>query len=160
MLKTNKTYKAALERLNRYIKAHGMRPSAVRNMVLEKMCNLHQPFLAEQLVAVCQEERVSVGTVYNTLNICTKAEIIRGHQRQRGHIATEYEIINDTSKHMQFVCKKCGRTVDFSDKAIAQLIEERKYSNFDVHQFSLIVYGECKMCRKVKIERGKVIDDW
>ena len=152
-VKTNKTYKSALERLSRYIKAQGMRPSAVRNMVLEQMCNLHQPFTAEQLIAACKAERISVGTVYNTLSICNKADIIRGLQRQRGHIATEYEIINDTSKHMQFVCKKCGRTVDFNDKAVARLIEERKYTNFTMQQYSLIVYGECKVCRKkIRVE--------
>lgn len=147
-MKTNKNYKLSLERLGRYVKRNGLRPSVVRNMVLEQVCNLHQPFTAEQLIEACRQERISSGTVYNALNLFTKAEIIQGMQRQRGHIATEYELIGDSSQRMQFVCKKCGRIVDFNDKAIAQLIEARKYSNFQISQFSLIVYGECKVCRR------------
>lgn len=125
-----------------------MRPSPIRNMVLGQLCSLHQPFTAEQLIAACQAERISVGTVYNALNVFTRAAIVKGLQRQRGHIATEYELINDYVRHMQFVCKKCGRTVDINDKAIAGLIEERKYSNFILQQYSLVIYGECKVCRK------------
>lgn len=147
-MKASKIYKLAQERLNRYIKANNMRPSPVRNMVLGQLCSLHQPFTAEQLIAACQAERISVGTVYNALNVFTRAAIVKGLQRQRGHIATEYELINDYVRHMQFVCKKCGRTVDINDKAIAGLIEERKYSNFILQQYSLVIYGECKVCRK------------
>jgi Fe2+ or Zn2+ uptake regulation protein len=144
---------SAQERLDHYVRTHSMRPSAVRNEVLLQACNLHQPFTADQLIAVCATERISVGTVYNCLQLFSKAHIIMGKQRQRGHIATEYEVLHDTSKHMQFICLKCGRTIDFNDKAIARLIEERKYSNFNLQQYSLIVYGECKICRgKGKVE--------
>lgn len=147
-MKTAKTYTNALNRLEGYLKTHNLRPSAVRNTVLEMVCQLHQPFTAEQLIERCAIERISVGTVYNSLNLFVKADILRGLQRQRGHIVTEYELINDRSKHMQFICKKCGRTVDFNDKAIGRLIEERKYTNFIMQQYSLVVYGECKICRK------------
>lgn len=149
-MKVLKTYSGAQERLSAYIRTHAMRPSAVRNMVLEQVCLLHQPFTAEQLIRVCATERISVGTVYNSLNLFVKAQIIRGLQRQRGHIQTEYELINDGAKRMQFICSKCGRIVDFNDKAIARLIEERKYSNFNIRQYSLVVYGECKVCRSKK----------
>ena len=130
------------------MKTHNMRPSAVRKVVLENVCNLHQPFTAEQLVEVCAIERISVATVYNALDTFTKADIIRGLLRQRGQGATLYELVIETPKHMQYICKKCGRIVDFNDKAIGRLIEERRYANFILQQYSLVVYGECKMCRK------------
>lgn len=152
MEKATKAYASASERLSRYVKDHNMRPSAVRNIVLEQACALHQPFTAEQLIAVCATERISVGTVYNSLDLFVKANILRGAQRQRGHIATEYELICDNSKHMQYICTNCGRVVDFNDKAIARLIEERKYSNLNLHSYSLIVYGECKVCRRKGIK--------
>ena len=146
-MKVLQAYRDAQARLSKYIRANNMRPSAVRNMVLEQVCLLHQPFTAEQLIKVCATERISVVTVYNALDLFVKAQILRGEQRQRGHIRTEYELIRSGAKHMQYICSKCGRTVDFQDKAIARLIEERKYSNFNLSQYSLIVYGECKICR-------------
>ena len=151
--KSEKIYLNALKRLYAYAQTHNMRPSSVRKIVLEQACKLHQPFTADQLIQVCAAERISTGTVYNALKVFVDAHILSGKQRQRGHLATEYECILDASKHMQFVCKNCGRTVDFNDKAIARLIEERKYTNFIMNTYSLVVYGECKTCRrKVRVK--------
>lgn len=149
-----KVYDSAAKRLDAYVRANDMRPSRVRNRVLECACNLHQPFTAEQLINACTEDRISKGTVYNALDLFVKADIIRGSQRQRGHIATEYEILMETAKHMQLICRKCGRVSDFTDKALSRLIEERKYVNFSMHQYSLIVYGECRRCKM----KTKVLD--
>jgi Fe2+ or Zn2+ uptake regulation protein len=143
-------YHNALERLNRYVKANDLRPSVVRTAVLEQACYLPQPFTAKQLIAVCQEQRISVGTVYNSLNLFISAHILHATERQRGKMATEYEVIAGAQHRMQIICQKCGRVADIQDKAIARLIRERKYSNFALQSYSLFVYGECKVCRRQK----------
>ena len=140
-------YNSALERLNQYQPKHGLRPSAVRNNVLEQVCALPQPFSAAQLEEACKQQRISTGTVYNALKIFVSAQILHVIKRQRGQAVMEYELITSNTPHMQYVCEKCGRMVDFNDKAIARLVKERRYSNYDVRTFSLIVYGECKVCR-------------
>ena len=133
--------------MNDYLKEKGLRPSVVRDFVLDRACELPQPFTARQLAEVCKAERISVGTVYNSLNVFVDAQILHVIERQRGRAAMEYEVVTTNVTHMQFICKKCGRTVEFNDKAIARLIKERKYSNFNLQHFSLLVYGECKICR-------------
>lgn len=143
-------YNNAVERLNGYLKANEMRPSVVRNAVLEQACYLPQPFTAKQLVEVCKEQRISIGTVYNSLNIFISAQILHATERQRGKAATEYEVITGNQHHMQIICQKCGRVSDIQDRAIARLIQERKYSNFTLQHYSLFVYGECKICRRLK----------
>lgn len=143
-------YNNAVERLNGYLKANEMRPSVVRNAVLEQACYLPQPFTAKQLVEVCKEQRISIGTVYNSLNIFISAQILHATERQRGKAATEYEVITGEHHCMQIICQKCGRISDIQDKAIARLIKERKYSNFTLQHYSLFVYGECKVCRRLK----------
>ena len=152
MAKGVRSYNNALERLNRYLRDHDRRPSKVRNIVLSCAFGLRQPFTAEQLLTACEEEHISVGTVYNSLELFCEAGIVRATTRQRGKAATEYEIISGSASKFQMICKKCGRTVDISDKAISRLIKERKYSNFDMQHFSLFVYGECKICRKRNID--------
>ena len=144
-----------------YIKKNGMRPSMVRRFVLEKVCNLKQPFTADQLVEVCKAERISKGTVYNCLDLYIKAGILNGLQRQQGMGSSEYELTIGTGKQMQYICSKCGRTVEFSSRAISQMIELHKYRNFDLQKYSLIVYGQCKVCRsqillKVKEQNKKL----
>lgn len=147
-------YNSARERLKDYLKEKGLRPSVIRDFVLERACELSQPFTANQLVEVCKEQRISVGTVYNALNVFVAAQILHVIERQRGRASMEYEVVTANVAHMQFVCKKCGRTVEFNDKALSRLIKERKYSNFTMQHFSLLVYGECKTCRtKTKKEQ-------
>lgn len=146
-MKGAKTYKTAQEQLDEYIKANNLRPSKVRNMVLEQVCLLRQPFTAAQLAKACAAERISVGTVYNTLDLLILAQILHAIKRQRGKAATEYEIVRHPAAHMQVVCLQCGRVSDFQEPSILRLVHERRYSNFTPHYFTLVVYGECKKCR-------------
>lgn len=152
-MKNARTYKAAQEKLFTYIRAQGGRPSKVRNMVLEQACLLPSPFTADQLIEVCAQERISVGTIYNALNTFIDAQIVHAITRQRGQSATEYEVITGVTNSLQMICTKCGRIADISDKAISRLVQERKYSNFNMLHFSLFVYGECKICRRKMIKR-------
>lgn len=141
-------YANTLERLNKYIQLADLRPSVVRNAVLEQACLLPQPFTAKKLVEVCKQQQISTGTVYNSLNIFISAQILHAINRQRGKTATEYELTSINQNKMQVICLKCGRISDITDKAIARLVKERKYSNFTMNHFSLFIYGECKVCRK------------
>jgi len=154
-MKGAKTYKLAQEQLDEYISQHNLRPSKVRNMVLEAACALHQPFTADELTKKCAEERISVGTVYNTLNLLILAQILHAIQRQRGKAATQYEVVRNTTSNMQVVCLKCGRVSEFNEPSIQRLVHERKYSNFTPNCFTLVVYGECRICRKKREQINK-----
>ena len=153
MKASENVHKAAEEKLREYIRSKQMRPSRVRNMVLEQVCLLPAPFTAEQLIEACAPERISVGTVYNALRLFVDAEIIHGIMRQRGRMTAEYEVITKEHNTFQIICPKCGRVANIDDKAITRLITERKYSNFRMGHFNLYVYGECKLCRR-KIAKG------
>ena len=146
---------SAQERLNLYLQEHGLRPSQVRDLVLQTAYMLPQPFTARQLTEACAEQRISTGTVYNALEIFVLAHILHATQRQRGRTAIEYEWIASDVVRMQFICQKCGRTHDFQDKAIERMIKERKYSNFTMQHMTLFVYGECKHCRATKTTQDK-----
>lgn len=152
MVKGNKIYEAAQAKLDAYVRENGMRPSRVRNQVLEILSSLPQPFQAEKLIKACEAERISVGTVYNTLNLLISARVVHATRRQRGIAATEYELTTGAHQvRMKIFCTRCGREAEFHDKAISRLVTERSYSNFNMRRFSLFVYGECKLCRR-KIE--------
>jgi len=154
MAKSARSYSSALTQLNRYLHENEKRPSRVREMVLTQVFQLPQPFTAEQLVKACEEDHISVGTVYNSLNLFIDARILRATIRQRGKSATEYELLFGATNKVQFICKKCGRTVEFSDQLIAKSIKTHGYNNFVMQNYNLTVYGECKICRK-KVIRAK-----
>ena len=153
MTATQRTYNTALKRLNAYLLTQGMRPSRVRNKVLELMCQLPQPFTAAQLAEACKIERISTGTVYNCLNLFIVAQILHAIERQRGRTVIEYELLQPNSVRMLVICRKCNRVTEIHDKAIARLVTERKYTNFIPEQFLMYVYGECKVCRRLGIKQ-------
>ena len=147
-------YKAAQAQLDAYVQAHEMRRSQVRNMVLEQICQLPQPFTAAQLEEVCKAERISTGTVYNVLHVLIEASLVRPYDRGIGQTVTEYELVTEVSRsHMQIICRKCGRRTFIYDKALQRLIIERQYSNFNMQNYTLVVYGECKICRRLAVKR-------
>ena len=151
--KANSPYKNALDALDAYLNEHEMRMTTVRQIVLNELCQLPQPFTAEQLEEACRNERISKGTVYNTLNLLVEAHILHILERQKGRTVNEYELTKAETNRMQVVCTKCGRVTEFNDKAIARLMMERKFPNFNVQHFTLLAYGECKTCYKHKHRR-------
>ena len=147
-------YKSAQEKLNTYVRTHELRESAVRNLVLEQICRLPQPFVASQLEEVCKNERISVGTVYNAIHLFVDAKLLKVYDRGEGLTVTEYELMTSVSRsHMLIMCRKCGRRVAFNNKTISRLAMEHKYANFNQQNFTLVVYGECKICRRSAVKR-------
>lgn len=155
MQKIARAYNLAQEKLARYLRENEKRPSKVRNMVLTQICQLSQPFTADQLLKACEADRISVGTIYNSLETFVDANILVAFERQMGKNAAEYELITGSANRMQIICQKCGRVTNFTDKAITTLIQDRKYSNLNMQHFSLFVYGECKICRKKTLRNNK-----
>jgi len=155
MGKIFKVFGGALERMNAYIQENRGRYSAVRENVLEHACMLPQPFTAEQLETACQSEKISSGTIYNCLQLFLKANIIHATKRQKGHQATEYELITGNPIRMQRICQKCGRVTNFRAPAIDRLIREQKTQSFFMQHYTLLIYGECRRCRMVDRDKPK-----
>lgn len=149
-MKWQKTYNAALAKLNGYIHAHSLRRSPVREKVLEQACKLPLRFTAEELELACAEEWISIATVYNALELFLKAQILHAIDRQRGRGATQYEVVPGKLSHIQIRCAKCGRIKEISDKVIDNAIQMHKHANFEMQRYSLVIYGECKHCKKTR----------
>lgn len=149
-MKPEEKYRIAMGKLNEYLYKHKMRHTIEREMVLGRVCELRSPFDAEQLIAACQNDRISRTTVKNTLSLLTSARILHCLFKQYESKKAEYELVLNDNIHMQMRCMECGRVVDFKDLPIENLVRARKYSNFKIEHFSLYVYGRCKTCRKPK----------
>ncbi len=141
-------YKAALKTLNNYIWEHGYRHTAEREIVLQVVCSLPQPFMPGQVVEKAKEEHISQATVYNCLQLFAQAGIINLLQKRSQKGKCEWEVLTGHRNRLQLVCKRCGRVSDFKDIAITNAVKLRKYSNFTPEHFTIFVYGECKHCRK------------
>ncbi|MBO7457022.1 MAG: transcriptional repressor [Paludibacteraceae bacterium] len=156
MMRDEKLYKTAKEQLDAYIRDRGMRESSSRNIILGRICQLRQPFTASQLEEYCADAHLSRATFYNALNLFISAQIVKPYDRGYGQTAAEYELNTSVSRsHMQLVCRKCGRTASFYDQVISRMVAEHKYTNFNMQNYTLVVYGECKVCRRMPDKKRK-----
>ena len=144
----NTTYKAAEELLLGYLRENKMRCTQERLIILWHISTLGRHFTAEQLIQdLCENQHISSGTRYNNLSLFCDAGILR-ILPQRQQYGAEYEFSFSEKNTLRFVCTKCGREVDFKNKTIEHLLRESHFSNFNMDNFSLVVYGHCKTCRR------------
>lgn len=144
-------YREAERKLDKFIARNQLRRTPERFIILRHACDLGNPFTAGQLMQLAQQDHISQGTVYNTLSLLVSAQIL-WCLGKRGTKA-EYEVVTGGKIRMQLRCSECGRVADFKDVAIENLVNARKYSNFNISHFSLYVYGSCKTCRRKKLRQ-------
>ncbi len=137
------------ELFTEYLIRHKHRKTPERYAILEKIYSIDGHFNAEELYELMQNDyRVSLATVYNTLDILLDAALIVKHQFD-GQPA-QYEKALGASMHNHSVCTVCGRIKEFTDKKIYQAIQAKEFANFKSSHYSLYVYGVCKKCQKKK----------
>ena len=127
-----------------------MRHSPTRNMVLEEACKLPQPFSAAELIEAVTPLHISVPTVYNVLQLLSKARVLCKVNRDSTREHAKYEIIAGKSYTIQIFCTRCGRVGQVQSSVLNNAIRDYKFNNFTMNRFSLFVYGECKSCHGYK----------
>lgn len=88
--------------------------------------------------------QISVSTVYYTLDILKKEELIR--ELEFYDRDNRYEI--NVSNHLNLICTKCGKIEDFMQELpiSTQVVEKKK--GFQPFQMRFEYYGHCKECRR------------
>ncbi len=149
MTETNNIFDQAKAVLKEYIHKNGMRQTLERQIVLQYICDYNQAFTAEQIIKdVCEVEHISVATIYNTLDLLVRCGLLTRLPAHIGAAFEEYELVLLHANRLRFVCSNCGRIVEIKDKALEDIIQSKRYTNFNMTAFTLSVYGTCKICRR------------
>jgi Fur family transcriptional regulator, stress-responsive regulator len=136
-----KRFESPRERL----RAHGLRVTAPRLAALEWLVG-HPHSTAEQVAAGVRDRLGAVSTqaVYDVLNTCTRASLIRRIE-PAGHPARYETRTGDNHHHL--VCRRCGRTEDV-DCAVgaAPCLEPSSADGFTVDEAEVVFWGRCPDC--------------
>ena len=153
---TVERYEKALAVLDEYIREHDMRHTIEREQLLKFVAEINKPlFTIHDLDSKRQEAHISLPTLYNSLELFVSARILYKLERTKGVISEQYKWALDAKDAMRIICTRCGREANFTDKAIQQIVQNRKYANFVPAHFSLTIYGVCKTCRRLLIRQNK-----
>ena len=130
-----------------FLATHQHRKTPERFAILEKIYTLEGHFDAETLYESMQQEyRVSLATVYNTLDLLLEAGLVIKHQFDG--LSAQYEKSLGANIHNHAVCTVCGKVKEFTDKKMRKAIQSKEFANFKSTHYSLYVYGVCKKCSK------------
>lgn len=130
-----------------YLAKHKHRKTPERFAILEKIYAFEGHFDAETLFESMQNEyRVSLATVYNTLDLLLESGLVIKHQFDG--LSAQYEKALGSNIHNHSVCIVCGKVKEFTDKKIRKAIQSKEFANFQSTHYSLYIYGVCKKCSK------------
>jgi len=90
--------------------------------------------------------QISMSTVYYTLDILKKEELIR--ELEFYDRDNRYDI--NVSNHLNLICTKCGKIEDFMQELPVSKQEVEKKTGFQPFQIRFEYYGYCKACRRKK----------
>lgn len=90
-----------------------------------------------------KEPKISLSTVYYTLNSLKKAGLIR--ELEFDDLNNRYE--GDISEHLNLVCRACGNIEDFPARSPVSPPEVEKQTGFKVEGVQLDFHGLRRKCR-------------
>ena len=137
----------AWEQFRAFLKARRARITEARRIVLRRVLERGDHFLADDLAADLNHgpARVSRGTVYRTLALLVEGGFVR--QVRDADVHMHYESIFERPRHYHLVCDRCRRFIEFNDKGIADSVQ----AYCDQHGFAqrthhVMVLGVCDQC--------------
>ncbi|MFV0390984.1 MAG: Fur family transcriptional regulator [Paludibacteraceae bacterium] len=148
----NRSLDGVKEIFTQYLHNTKQRKTPERFAILNRIYKHEGHFNAELLYnAMLNDYRVSLATVYNTLELLQACNLVVKHQF--GDQIAQYEKTFGALPHSHIVCTNCGKIKEFSDKKLRTHIQNKKFVQFDVSYYSLYLYGICKKC---KVEMTKI----
>jgi Fur family ferric uptake transcriptional regulator len=91
--------------------------------------------------------RISLATIYRTLNLLVKSGLVSSIDLGENH--SHFELGRPRTGHGHLICLGCGRVLEFSHPDIQEMIDRiSQQKGFRLDKFSLQVFGFCEKCRK------------
>jgi len=142
------------QKLTDYLAAKKCRKTPERYAILNLIYSDHRHFDMDSLFKAMTDKnfRVSRATLYNTMQLFIKCNLVVKHQF--GQNISFYERAYNNDLHHHLVCTICNTVKEYKNAELKSLIQNRKIKNFIPSHYSLYVFGTCSNCnRRLKINK-------
>jgi Fur family ferric uptake transcriptional regulator len=94
-----------------------------------------------------QGNRIGIATVYRTLNLLEKLELVSKINVDDGY--TRYQLLEtqEEHEHHHLICERCNRIIDIQDDLLDSL-EKQVHDQYGFHvtNHKVKIFGVCKEC--------------
>jgi len=135
------------ELFEEFLRRQGFNVTETRRKIVRKVFSLHGHFDATELWDALRDDKVSIATIYRTLELLERAGFVRRVSFGEAH--AHYEHVLGRDDHGHLVCRRCGRVIEFESKRIKTLLQEIADRNEFVLQEAIVQgFGLCRDCRE------------
>lgn len=138
------------QKLAQFLENRKMRKTFERFTILDKIysSSAHVDVVALHDAMLADGYRVSIATVYNTLNLLIEAGLVR--RIILGDGVARYERITATNNHHHLICTRCGKVKEMKAVELVGDLLSRKPRSFEPIYYTLYIYGLCSRCAKAE----------
>lgn len=138
------------QRFGAYLRGRGLKLTRTRELIFREIFarparhpnaeEIHQRLKA-------QKKRVSLATIYRTLNLLVKSGLVSSVDLGEDH--SHYEPEDGQAAHGHLICLSCGKVLEFSQLEIQGAIDRiGAEKGYRLDKFSIQVFGFCRDCGK------------
>ena len=135
--------------IRQLLRAEGKRVTSQRALLLRIIKGSSGHLDAYDIYHQAKEHdpRISLSTVYRTLNLLKELDVVvEFHFDEEHH---HYEMTADTVHH-HLVCTECGRIVEFQSPLVGGLKAELEQEyGFSLERLQIDALGRCKKCQGI-----------
>lgn len=128
-----------------YLKKQKYRNTLERYLVLDSIVEIDDHFSADELFLHMRQKNVKVSraTIYSTLDLLTKCNILMKHRFQGD--SAHFELAARMPNHDHMICVECGHITEFRERSL-DAVTQRVCEEYDVIplQYSLHIYSTCR----------------
>ncbi len=136
------------ETAKQVLRGEGKRVTAQRSLVLEILESSDSHLDADEIYlrAKQRDPRVSLSTVYRTLNVLKEMGLVESRYFARGHQREVFET-SATPEHFHFTCVGCGKIIEFETPYVERLRQQlRAELGIEFSHSCLCFEGYCADC--------------